>query len=314
MDFNIRLMQTGDLEVVRRLIPSTFSDLFARETGVPQHLPIRNYSEMECYLTHQPEGSFVAVGSSGRIVGCVFCHIWGETGWLGPLVVHPSFQGRGIGSRLLGMATDFLESKCAVVGLETMPQTVANLNLYLRYQYYPEFLRLRMYKTLDASDVRISTAYPVPNKIAMDALLPDISRISRTINPLLDYGQEAESAYMFGLGACIFSRSDAEADGFMIYHQIPDSRRVVVKAMAMDSQGHDSDNRFRQFLRQCEAVLEHKGFSDLVVPVYAGHEQAVKVLVAEKYQVIHAGVRMYRRGGGDGHVVRNRIDLCQWSG
>ena len=70
----------------------------------------------------------------GRIVGSVRAKVTGETGAIGRLIVHPEFQGRGIGSRLL----QTIERSCDSAKrfeLFTGSKSENNIRLYQRAGY-----------------------------------------------------------------------------------------------------------------------------------------------------------------------------------
>ena len=72
--------------------------------------------------------------AGGRIVGSVRTKVTGETGAIGRLIVHPEFQGRGIGSRLL----QTIEHSCDKVTrfeLFTGSNSENNIRLYQRAGY-----------------------------------------------------------------------------------------------------------------------------------------------------------------------------------
>ena len=310
-----RTMMENDIEQVQKLIPEVFTELFARETGKPHYLPMRTKAEIESYMEKSPDGSLVAVTERGKIVGCVFCHRWGETGWLGPLVVASAQQGRGIGSRLLSMATQYMkDTDCAVIGLETMPQTVGNIGLYMRHGYYPENLRIRLGKEID-SETKCnceSLAYCLDRAQAAP-FLPAVERISRAVDPMIDYTAEVEATYRFELGRCFFWHEEGRTRGFMLYHWIPASSRVMIKAMACEPTG-DSLEMFRAFLGACEQVLAQEGIRQLIAPVYGAHRQVLDILMRRNYRVLHTGVRMLYRRTEDNSDLAQRVHLAQWSG
>ncbi len=315
MQIKYRKMIKEDIPQVQKLIPEVFADLFARETGRPHYLPMRTTAEIESYMEKSPEGSLVAVTERNRVLGCVFCHRWGEIGWLGPLVVSPAQQGQGIGSELLQMATRYMvATDCAVIGLETMPQTVGNVGLYLRHGYFPENLRIRMGKEIDLDQGSETGGLTYCLDLAEAApYLKAVTRISREVDPLLDYSEEVIATYRYELGRCFFWGAQDDIKGFMLYHWIPASSRVVVKAMACQP-GSDAIASFQEFLAACEQVLASEGIRQLILPVYGEHKRVLESLTRGGYRVMHAGVRMlYRQPAGHDDLAE-RVNLAQWSG
>jgi predicted N-acetyltransferase YhbS len=73
-------------------------------------------------LSLQPDGCFVATSKS-EVVGSVTTTTYGSTlGWIGMMLVHPDYRNRGIGTRLMRLALDYLDA-CAIacVKLDATP-------------------------------------------------------------------------------------------------------------------------------------------------------------------------------------------------
>jgi len=143
---DIRLMLPSDADAVRQVYKESFAALY-RERGLSIE-PIRTRANMLWNLAKAPGGCFVAV-CDGKIIGYVFSHTWGCVGWTGPLGVTPPAQGLGVGKRLLHLSAEYLKQQgCRYIGLETMPNHVVNLGLYLSYGYRLGEMVLRWQKEL----------------------------------------------------------------------------------------------------------------------------------------------------------------------
>lgn len=80
-------------------------------------------------LTEYPH--FVVAELKGVVVGYQFSSLIGEQGYLARVAVHPDYQGRGIGTRLLGEAIAFLRREGAkVITLNTQQDNRASQRLY----------------------------------------------------------------------------------------------------------------------------------------------------------------------------------------
>ncbi len=309
----VRLMQPSDFGVVRTLIPLAFADLFTRETGQRQTLPRRSEAELASYLDSSPGGCFVAV-RNGRITGCGFCHTWGDVGWIGPLAVHPGFQGNGIGKKLLAEGLAYLAGTGArTIGLETMPQTVYNLGLYLRQGFVPGNLRLRYGKDLGLLPLEAGSLPPADQATAA-AMLPEVTRISDAIEPGLDYSREFMMTYRYGLGQALFWPEGEKLNGFCLYQYLIPRERAIIKVMAV-APGPGSEVRFRRYLRELESHLRARGVNYLTVPVYGEYSGVCRWLLEEGYVINNAGVRLFRQQKDLPPEDRSEIvHLSQWSG
>jgi ribosomal protein S18 acetylase RimI-like enzyme len=73
-------------------------------------------------------------------------------GRFGLCAVHPNYQGRGLGKKLITASLKYLENNPnRLIGLETMPESSLNLNLYLKLSFQARFSKLMMIKELGLS-------------------------------------------------------------------------------------------------------------------------------------------------------------------
>lgn len=86
-------------------------------------------------LALQPDGCFVAE-QEGRVVGTVTTTCYGgRLAWIGMLLVHPEWRGRGIGRALMRHALDYLRTEgVACAGLDATP---AGEPLYVSLGFRP---------------------------------------------------------------------------------------------------------------------------------------------------------------------------------
>ena len=77
-------------------------------------------------------------------------HASGAEGWMGPLAVHPDWQGVGLGKSIVRAGIQWLEDRnTSVIGLETMPRTMDNIGFYSALGFVPA--RLTITLTLEAA-------------------------------------------------------------------------------------------------------------------------------------------------------------------
>jgi ribosomal protein S18 acetylase RimI-like enzyme len=105
----------------------------------------------EVFLEHDPDGCFVAVDCD-QPVGMVTTVCFGQSGWIGNLIVEPRCRSRGIGRALMEHGLDHLRARgTTTVRLEGDPPGIP---LYRKLGFVNEFESCRF--TLRASSV-IST-------------------------------------------------------------------------------------------------------------------------------------------------------------
>jgi GNAT superfamily N-acetyltransferase len=96
-------------------------------------------------LELQPNGCFLAEWE-GQRVGTVTTTIYSdELAWIGMMLVHPTYRGRGIGKALMSTAIEFLKgSDVACIGLDATP---AGRELYLKLGFKEEWSITRWSRT-----------------------------------------------------------------------------------------------------------------------------------------------------------------------
>lgn len=82
-------------------------------------------------LSFDPLGGFVAE-MGGEIVGMAWVHVRGPVATIGPVAVAPSWQGQGIGRRLIERCVDHAGPRVPQVRLVQESYNAASLGLYLR--------------------------------------------------------------------------------------------------------------------------------------------------------------------------------------
>ena len=78
---------------------------------------------------------FLKAIHNGRIVGSVRAHLDGDTVYVAKLIVHPDYQNKGLGRRLLNAAeSSFPHTRCELNAAKRMDK---NSKLYMRCGYVP---------------------------------------------------------------------------------------------------------------------------------------------------------------------------------
>ncbi len=128
----IRNTTGADLGGINALLVRAFSQVQVQEGQPTTTLPLCCEKFLHLYLQDTPKACFVAT-ESHQVVAAVFGHCWGKFGWIGPLAVSPTYQGRGIGKHMLRKAVEALKNcGCLYIGLETHPANIKNINFYTR--------------------------------------------------------------------------------------------------------------------------------------------------------------------------------------
>jgi Acetyltransferases len=85
-----------------------------------------------------PDGCFVVLDKD-EVVGYSYSKVLGREGYLGPLVLLPSYQNEGYGKVLVSKNLEYLESHCDTIGLEVLPEHGGNIGLYSKIGFISGF-------------------------------------------------------------------------------------------------------------------------------------------------------------------------------
>ena len=122
---HVRFAHPGDLPALVALDEAAFDPLWRNASQTFAHA-----------LENLPY--FVVAELAGQTVGYLFSSRQGDRGHLIRVAVHPDYQGRGIGARLLTEAIEFFRTeKVKVVTLNTQKDNTVSQHLYRHFGFRP---------------------------------------------------------------------------------------------------------------------------------------------------------------------------------
>lgn len=319
LNLAIRQMGHDDIEEVREIGRKAWSDLYSREFQQNMDVPKRTRKNIVFYMDKEPQGCLVAE-SNGKIVGDIFCHVWGKVGWFGPVEVLPSHQNSGIGKQLISSAREFLEGRgCTVIGLETMPETVKNMSLYSSLGCVPDRITYLLEKGL-VERWRSSVSRPQGLQVVRyremgeAEALASIRRLSSLVMPGLDYSNEVRFSMKHDTGDVLFLRKDGDIVGFSLvytYSTSDGSNNSSIRVMAVAPE-HSNRNEGEYLVRMSEETALEAGRDRMHVRFYTGNYSAFSLLKSCGYTLKGTNVRMLFSGKipEEGRVYH----LSSWAG
>jgi len=312
-------MRVDDIVDVKGVDLLSWSDLYERSYGSNVRLTPRTDENILSYLHADPEGAFVASDDYAGVIGLVFSHVWGATGWVGPLSVLPAYQARGLGKDLLKHSLNYLEDLgCVDIGLETMPENAVNLGLYLKVGLRPEALVLLVSKRIEAEGLQEEPVGRVAverfsESSVQDKLMSEFRRMSGALRLGLDYTKEVELAQEFSMGDTMVATSRGEVVGFCIVHTKP--RRVNTTAAEVRVLAIDPSSRediIEPLLVSAELLAADAGVPEISLAVPAPCRRALDISFSRGYSVTRTFERLMWIGSSG--VSERTYNLCSWSG
>ncbi len=315
----VRQMRVDDMENVRRVDALAWEDLVKRIYPDMSKVTPRTESNVLSYLHMDPEGAMVAVEERAGIVGTSFSHIWGKTGWVGPISVLPSYQDMGVGKALLKSSLRYLEDRnCADIGLETMPELSSNIGLYLKVGLRPEGLVVVLGKSLEKHRPSPSSASVSIERFSearsRDYMLARMKEISNSLHPGLDYSVEAGVTERYSLGDTLFAKYDSKVCGFCTVHTA--LRREGMAGAATRCVGVRpgyGEIVLERLLSAAEDLAAEEECPEVLMAVPAMRRRAVDLALSRKYVVTQTLERMMWMGSS-GLTSGTGDNLCSWSG
>ncbi len=326
-DFSIRQMVEDDLAAVAEVEAGVFTDWYRAYRRDPEPLPERTRAELRFASSRDPKGNFVAIARDGAMAGFIFSRTWGSVGWFGTFGVPTQLQGLGVGKALVARTVDHLRGKATTIGLETMPESGANLGLYTKAGFvaaYPTVVlelslihEAERLKALGSDDPLVWDLEDVPTRAAM---LEGVRAIGHSHVPGLDYTSEVEAIREHGFGETLLATDgDGRVDGFAVLRTAPfrgddTSGRAYLHILAVapeaDSAGAVSDLLHAVWVRATKL-----GFSKLVTGLSARYHDALTLLLNNGFHARRAAIRMVERGGAqENFLPASGVNVSRWAG
>ncbi len=321
MAITVRKMGPEDLLDVKGVDLLCWNDLLERSYAGKGRLSKRTDENLRSYLHGDPDGAFVASETNSGIIGTCFSHVWGRTGWVGPLSVLPSYQAQGLGKELLKRSLRHLEdSGCKDIGLETMPENAINLGMYLKVGLRAEGLIVVLERKLDRRYLDEEPSGDVSVELFSESGIKDhmksqVKRISNIIRAGLDYYPELALTEKFSLGDTIVATGAGKIIGFSVLHT--SARRVnnltaSVRILAIDPMSRLELDALQPLLVSSELMAADEGMSELSVSVPSTCRRVLDYLLSRGYKVTQTLERLIWTGGSG--MDENVLNLCSWSG
>mgnify|MGYP001088903061 CR=1 FL=1 len=327
VDFLVRRMNEEDLPAVAEVEAGVFTDWYRLYRRQPEPLPERSLEELRYACSHDPDGNHVAVAADGALVGFIMTRTWGSVGWFGTFGVPTQFQGMGIGKALVDSAVGYLTDRCNVIGLETMPESGANIGLYTRAGFVATCPTHILELSLIQETERLGGMPPDEvqtwgglGTIARSGALGSIREMSDALMSGLDYCREVRAVHEHGLGRTVLAPGKGgRPDGFAILRIAPfrkedTSGRVFIHALGIRP-GIDPEPMLRSLLRQVWSTATTLGMSRVAAGVNARNHLAARLLIESGFRIVRSAVRMVMLPAVGGIFTPTEdVEASRWAG
>lgn len=263
------------------------------------------------YLEFEPEGCLVAI-EKNKVVGAIFCHVWGKFGWIGTFGVHPDFQEKGYGKDLMTKAVEYLDKKRTVttLALETMNASSSNIGLYSKLGFKPAFQTIRLIRPIILSPLKETNfgKFAEENNLEISYMSQEEDKadiftrcgwLASKIENGLDYRTEIELAEKYNFGETILLKREGFIIGFAIcrtfrrYETEEIDLDLTVKILVIDKDAKDPQY-LDYLLFACDKFGEKLNRTSLRMNINSSYWLVYKHLINSEFRVRSTILRMIK--------------------
>jgi len=314
----LRNMVESDLYRVNSLLVDAFTKGRVEDGYRITYIPLPKIEFLQMYYRDGGDSSFV-IEEQGRIVAASFTHVWGRTGWIGPLAVASSRHDHGLGAEITRHSIEFLkESGCTAIGLETNPRSYKNLGFYGKLGFVSQFLTVDMIRQIFSprfakTDLTVKN-YSALSSVEKQKFLRRIKYMTEKYADGLDYSPLILNTNRFHFGDTFLFLRNAELVAFAVVHtqSVSEEERQNVAKIVAFAFMRDLLPYFKDLLHLIEEIVKSDFYEDLVIRVPLVYHQVFRLLLEDGFRIINSDIRMTLEGYEE---KRNRdfINLSRWS-
>ena len=289
---SVRPMTDADLPACRDINRAAFADFL----GLPEPAAFRPGADMIGPRWRQwPEAGFVAE-VDGAMAGAGALTHMGSVCLVGPVMVHPDHQGRGIARRLMDAFVPLFEAgKFGFVGLYTHLHSPLHIRLYEQYGFVMQ----------RPTSVMSKAPEPGPAVVAFSALdaagqrhaLAGIRAVAEALYPALDLTREVRSITDEGIGEVLVLSPRGPVLGFACCHHGEGSEasrgQAFIKFAAV-APGVEAADNFRQLVAACDGYAHGVGAERLIAGTNTGRTGAYRLMQQHGFRTDANGIAMMR--------------------
>jgi GNAT superfamily N-acetyltransferase len=305
-------VSTTEIPSLNSVFSEAFTERYRKDGMVGVRVPHLNPAVWKFAITDAEEGAMIWRNARDGIAAFNMVHRSGVEGWMGPLAVHPDYQGQGIGKIIVNTGVEWLKQRGAtVIGLETMPRTMDNVGFYSSLGFTPGHLTVTV--TLDAARSGIqSTLMSSLSPHERELALRQCRQTLQQLIPGYDYAREIILTAQHELGDTAFVRKGGEVVSFAIYHSVPLVEGRATEEMRVLKMVAKSEADFDNLVTQLCAHARAKGGRRVAIRVQGQYSDVYRRLMARGARVRWTDLRMSVHGYAESHPVGGGIVLSNW--
>ncbi|MBN2000727.1 GNAT family N-acetyltransferase [candidate division KSB1 bacterium] len=313
-------MEKSDINLVNMLLQKSFTQARIDKGFRQTHVPMCRIDFLEMYFASCPKGCFI-IENAGQLLAAAFCHIWGQTGWIGPLAVHPDKQLLGIGKQLLSSSVQFLQqSGCSIIGLEVNPYSARNLGFYSKQNFVPAGMSVDMLYRIspgespEAEPNHKIIFYSTCRENERKLFLKHVVSLCQIVNPQVDYSVLVKSTFHFKYGDSILVLRHGIPIAFTTLHYVPSSseeKKSIMRLVVFLAHPRTPEDYLKFFIQDLVYIAHQVSLNYILVRTLMENDRVFRPLIKLGFRVQHTDLRMTLKNYSPVHHIRY-IQVDRW--
>lgn len=316
---SLRNMRLADLPQVNLLLSKAFTHALQNDGKFKERIPLCRPGFLEMYLDSNPEGCFVIEGK-GRILAYCFSRLWGRVGWIGPLSVLPSEQGKGYGKQIVLAAIDYLKRRKAItIGLEMSADSSKNLGFYSKIGFIPQEMTVDLIKSISNIQPKLQANIRVLKYSDCSAeekkkFIKRAGNFNKQLHRGLDYCTEINLNNKHAFGDAFLIEKSGDMFAFLMAHTetySQEEKRFFLKVNTLQLKGQLSKRTFEIVSDVIEFCASSINLPGVYVRFCTRFSHALHYFLEDGYRIVKNDLRMTLKGYPQQDNL-NCINLSKW--
>jgi len=298
-------MQNRDIQQINLMMTRAFARGRKEDGYENTHIPLCKQQFLEMYLEECPEGCFV-IEEAGRIIAASFSHVWGRTGWIGPLAVDPDNHLSGLGKRIMYDSIQFLkDSGCTTIGLETNPRSNRNLGFYGKLGFEVSSLTADMIRQANNDpDGHLQTPFKVIfysecSNSNQELFCRLVQEFIKDVIPDTSFTPLIRSLANYNFGDSVLFLHDSSPVAYTSFQTLSTSTEednYILRNIAFVAHPKLPSKYFGLLLTALDSIAANRDLDQLLLRIQLSNSKLFHMLLNMNFKIIHTDQRMTMKG------------------